>query len=74
MWTWLVPLLAIAVLATASVLQAGLWLAVPCAIALVAAVVAAVHHAEVVAHRAGEPVGTLILALAVTAIETALIL
>ena len=34
----------------------------------------AVHHAEVVAHRLGEPVGTLILALAVTAIETALIL
>jgi hypothetical protein len=32
------------------------------------------HHAEVVAHRVGEPVGTLILALAVTAIETALIL
>ena len=29
---------------------------------------------EVVAHRVGEPVGTLILALAVTAIETALIL
>src|SRR5206468_5944553 len=33
-----------------------------------------VHHAEVVAHRVGEPLGTLILALAVTVIETALIL
>ena len=39
-----------------------------------ATVIVAVHHAEVVAHRVGEPLGTLILALAVTAIETALIL
>src|SRR5262249_38972478 len=37
-------------------------------------VLAAVHHAEVVAHRTGEPLGTLVLALAVTVIETALIL
>ena len=74
MWTWLVPLLAIAILAAASVMQPGFGLAMGCAVALVAAVITAVHHAEVVAHRAGEPVGTLILALAVTAIETALIL
>ena len=39
---------------------------------LVAGVVAAVFHAEVVAHRVGEPYGTLVLALAVTAIEVAL--
>jgi Ca2+:H+ antiporter len=32
-----------------------------------------VYHAEVVAHRIGEPFGTLVLALAVTVIETALI-
>ncbi len=41
---------------------------------LIAAVLAAVHHAEVIAHRVGEPFGTLVLALAVTVIETALIL
>jgi Ca2+:H+ antiporter len=40
---------------------------------LIATVFAAVHHAEVVAHRTGEPFGTLVLALAVTVIETALI-
>jgi len=45
-----------------------------CAIALVASVILAVHHAEVVAHRVGEPFGTLVLALAITAIEAALIL
>jgi len=43
------------------------------AAALVGAVLAAVHHAEVVAHRVGEPYGTLVLALAVTVIEVALI-
>ena len=40
---------------------------------LVASVLAAVHHAEVVALRVGEPFGTLVLALAVTVIEVALI-
>ncbi len=40
---------------------------------LVACVLAAVHHAEIVAHRVGEPFGTLVLALAVTVIEVALI-
>ena len=40
---------------------------------LIACVLAAVHHAEVVAHRVGEPFGTLVLALAVTVIEVALI-
>ena len=42
--------------------------------ALGGAVFVAVHHAEVVAHRVGEPFGTLVLALAVTAIESSLIL
>lgn len=41
---------------------------------LVGCVLAAVHHAEVVAHRLGEPIGTLVLAAAVTMIETSLIL
>lgn len=41
---------------------------------LVGVVLAAVHHAETVAHRVGEPYGTLILAIAVTVIELGLIL
>lgn len=40
---------------------------------LIGGVLAAVHHAEVVAHRVGEPFGTLLLALAITIIEVALI-
>ena len=43
------------------------------AAALIGAVIAGVHHAEVVAARVGEPFGTLILALAVTIIEVSLI-
>lgn len=41
--------------------------------ALIATVLVAVFHAEVVAHRVGEPLGTLVLALAVTVIEVSLI-
>ena len=44
-------------------------LAIPVLAALLCNVVAAVHHAEVVALRVGEPFGGLILALAVTVIE-----
>jgi Ca2+:H+ antiporter len=40
---------------------------------LLGSVITAVHHAEVVAHRVGEPFGTLVLALAVTGIEAGLL-
>ena len=40
---------------------------------MLGAVFAAVHHADVIAHRIGEPFGTLVLTLAVTVIEVALI-
>ncbi len=43
------------------------------ALGLLGAVVSSVHHAEVIAHRVGEPFGTLVLALSVTTIEVALI-
>src|SRR5918911_2843885 len=43
------------------------------ALLLGAAVLAAVHHAEVVAHKVGEPFGSLVLAVAVTVIEVGLI-
>lgn len=50
------------------------WLSIAVSVVLLLTTVfAAVHHAEVVAHKAGEPFGTLILALAITVIEVALI-
>jgi len=73
-WTWLVPALSAALLAGAIATGMGLLLAALCATALIGAVFAAVHHAEVVAHRVGEPFGTLLLAVAVTVIEASLIL
>ena len=67
------PLAALAVLGLAYVLPGGWLTGLACAGALIAAVLAAVHHAEDIAHRTGEPFGTLVLALAVTVIEVALI-
>ncbi|MFA9500312.1 calcium:proton antiporter [Mannheimia sp. E30BD] len=40
---------------------------------LIGSVLSAVHHAEVVAHKVGEPFGTIILALAITILEVSLI-
>ena len=71
-WTWVAPLFGWALLATAKALHHPLLTAAEGA-GLIACVLAAVHHAEVVAHRAGEPFGTLVLALAVTVIEVGLI-
>lgn len=72
-WFTAAPIAAAAVLglSMAGVAVTG-WMAL-CALMLVGAVIAAVHHAEVVAHRVGEPFGTLVLAVAITVIEVALI-
>ncbi|MEU2039769.1 ionic transporter y4hA [Nocardia niwae] len=73
-WTVLVPLLAVLALAATwgrSLPGVAVTIVV---LALVGAVLAAVHHAEVVARRVGEPFGSLLLAVAVTVIEVALIL
>ena len=72
-WAWTWPLLAWAVLAAKFGLGGGAVVTGAAAICLVGAVFAAVYHAETVAHRIGEPFGTLVLALAVTVIEVALI-
>ena len=52
---------------------AGFVFAAVLLVILFGTVFAAVHHAEVIAHRIGEPFGTLLLTLAVTIIEVALI-
>ncbi|MDR5857507.1 ionic transporter y4hA [Caballeronia sp. LZ062] len=71
-WTAIAPILALIVLGAAALIHGALLTALA-AVALAFAVFAAVHHAEVVAHRVGEPFGTLVLAVAVTVIEVALI-
>src|SRR5215470_8136446 len=72
-WTWTWPILAWVVLLTTPFVDFGGFTALAAGAALIATVFAAVYHAEVVAHRTGEPFGTLILAAAVTVIEVALI-
>lgn len=72
-WTLWAPLAAWSILGLSRIIPAeGMAIALTAA-ALAGSVFAAVHHAEVVAHRVGEPFGTLVLAVAVTIIEVALI-
>lgn len=73
-WAIVAPVAAALVLALTWGRSPGGPVMIIVAVALVAAVIAAVHHAEVVAHRVGEPFGTLILAIAVTVIEVGLII
>ena len=77
---WLFPALAVLLFAVATVLgltfkpsASGLLFAAVLLSILFGTVFAAVHHAEVIAERIGEPYGTLLLTLAVTIIEVALI-
>jgi Ca2+:H+ antiporter len=72
-WPTVVPVLAALALIGTWGRDPGPVLVVVVALVLGAAVLAAVHHAEVVAHRVGEPYGSLVLAVAVTVIEVALI-
>jgi len=74
LWAWTVPVAACVVVAIGASLGVGTAMAIACALVLVPTVFAAVFHAEVVAHRIGEPYGTLVLAVAVTVIEVALII
>ena len=73
-WSWLAPAaawLALALLSHGEISGVDALLFV---LLLFPAVMAGVHHAEVIAVKVGEPFGTLVLALAVTVIEGALII
>jgi Ca2+:H+ antiporter len=77
---WIFPLLAVLLFAGATALgftftpsATGLAFAAVLLVVLFGTVFAAVHHAEMIAHKIGEPYGTLLLTLAVTIIEVALI-
>jgi Ca2+:H+ antiporter len=77
---WIFPVLAVLLFAAVTATgysftpsAGGIVFAVILLVILFGTVFAAVHHAEVIAHRIGEPYGTLLLTLAVTVIEVALI-
>src|SRR6201990_2402879 len=77
---WIFPALAVVLFAGVTALDCtftpsagGLVFAAVLLVILFGTVFAAVHHAEVIAQRIGDPYGTLLLTLAVTIIEVALI-
>lgn len=77
---WIFPALAVLLFAVSEIsgvtftpTAGGLVIAAVLLVILFGTVFAAVHHAEVIAERIGEPFGTLLLTLAVTIIEVALI-
>ena len=77
---WIFPALSVALFAAVTATHCdftpspgGLLFAAVLLVILFGTVFAAVHHAEVIAHRVGEPYGTLLLTLSVTIIEVALI-
>jgi Ca2+:H+ antiporter len=73
-WTLVVPVVAALALVLTWQQKLAPVLVIVVAIVLIGSVLAAVHHAEVVAHRVGEPFGSIILAVAVTVIEVGLII
>ncbi|MBA2126532.1 ionic transporter y4hA [Hyphomicrobium methylovorum] len=83
LWSWALPILGILLFGATTVIGFGedfasrpesIALAVLAIPLLIGAVFAAVYHAEEIAHATGEPFGTLVLTIAVTVIELALIL
>ncbi len=72
-WTLIAPIVAWLLFA-GHYMVSSLFYSILSFLALIVSVLAAVHHAEVVAHRVGEPFGTLVLAIAVTIIEVGLII
>lgn len=72
-WTWALPVVSWCLLALYWFIPSMPGIALMLCAGLLGSVVAAVHHAEVIALKVGEPFGTLVLALSVTVIEVALI-
>jgi Ca2+:H+ antiporter len=73
LWTMAAPVIAWLLFAGAG-FASGTIYSILLAAGLIGSVLAAVHHAEVIAHRVGEPYGALVLAVAVTSIEVSLII
>ena len=71
-WTTSIPILAVILYLSGYLDNNGL-LQTIAGVLLVFCVMSAVHHSEIIAHRVGEPYGTIILAVSITIIEVAII-
>lgn len=72
-WTIFIPVLAWVFYFLSSIFSSGFY-SLALSLLLLGSVLAAVYHSEVIAHRLGEPFGTLLLAFAITVIEVGLII
>lgn len=72
-WTTIIPALSW-ILFFSGLIQYNSIVQVIASILLILSVMSAVHHSEVIAHRVGEPYGTIILAVAITVIEVSIII
>ncbi len=71
-WTISLPLLA-CLLFFSGYIHDSVFYQILAGILLIGSVMSAVHHSEIIAHRVGEPYGTIILAVAITIIEVSVI-
>lgn len=72
-WTTSLPILA-CILYFSGLLENNIIAQGIAGILLIFCVMSAVHHSEIIAHRVGEPYGTIILAVSITIIEVAIII
>jgi len=72
-WTTSIPILA-CILYFSGLLDNNLFYQSIAGLLLILSVMSAVHHSEIIAHRVGEPYGTIILAISITIIEVSIII
>jgi Ca2+:H+ antiporter len=72
-WTTIIPMLAWALFFSGLIYSSDFFQIIA-SVLLILSVMSAVHHSEIIAHRVGEPYGTIILAVAITIIEVSIII
>lgn len=72
-WTTIIPALAWILFFSGLVYNSNIFQVIA-SVLLIMSVMSAVHHSEIIAHRVGEPYGTIILAVAITVIEVSIII
>lgn len=72
-WTTVIPALAWILYFSGLIYDNGIF-QIAASLLLILCVMSAVHHSEIIAHRVGEPYGTIILAVSVTIIEVSIII
>lgn len=72
-WTIVIPILAWVLFFSGFIYDNGI-VQIIASVLLILSVMSAVHHSEIIAHKVGEPYGTIILAIAITVIEVSIII